>query len=342
MPRAFMLCHTLSLLLSFAWAEPASVCDNRRCDSGACPCGCECGTAADPGLCYAPPAFSGGCLGEQQPTILATRAMGHTGQRPTVLVTGATGRTGVHLYKLLVADGTYTVRAFVRDVHKARALLGCHACDQSEGIFVGNVSDDAALRAAAHGAQAVAIAVGVGGVNITQKEAEAVELFGVQKQAAALAQPDNLKGSGGPGGLRVVLCSSMGTTMPSPPPMAGGSILFWKLNAEAYLAATGLSIAIVKPCGLLSVAGRKSTLLVGKNDELFGTMPPVVAREDVARVMAAALTFDLPRHAARAADAPPPLSLRFDLCSKHGAPTTDLQALLEQTKFPWQRGSQGD
>ena len=329
-----MLCYTLTLLLSFAWAEPASVCDNRRCDSGACPCGCECGTDADPGLCYAPPAFSGACVGEQHPAVPATRAVGHTDHSPIVLVTGATGRTGLHLYKLLVADGTYTVRAFVRDVKKARSLLGCHKCDQSEGIFVGNVSDDAALRAAAHGVQAVAIAVGVGGVNITKKEAEDVELFGVEKQAAALAQPDNLKAAGGPGGLRVVLCSSMGTTMPNPPPMAGGSILFWKLNAEAYLAATGLSVAIVKPCGLLSTAGSKSTLLVGKNDDLFTTIPPVVAREDVARVMMAALTFDLP---ARDADAPPPLSLRFDLCSKHGAPTTDLHALLEQTKYPWQR-----
>ena len=32
----------------------------------------------------------------------------------------------------------------------------------------------------------------------------------------------------------------------------------------------------------------------------------------------------------------PPLSLRFDLCSKPGAATTDLPALLEATKWPWQ------
>ena len=102
--------------------------------------------------------------------------------------------------------------------------------------------------------------------------------------------------------------------------------MFWKLNAEAFLTASGLSVAIVKPCGLLSTAGSQSTLLVGRDDALLHTLPPVVAREDVARVMTAAITFERP-----------PLSMRFDLCSKHGPATTDLNALLEKTKYPWQR-----
>merc|ERR1711959_127589 len=33
---------------------PANVCTGHRCDNAACPCGCECGTSDDPGLCYVP------------------------------------------------------------------------------------------------------------------------------------------------------------------------------------------------------------------------------------------------------------------------------------------------
>ena len=67
------------------------------------------------------------------------------------------------LYKRLVAAGTVSVRAYVRDADKARKVLGCHKCDASEGIFVGNVSDEVSLRAATLGARAVLIAVGVSG-----------------------------------------------------------------------------------------------------------------------------------------------------------------------------------
>jgi len=244
-----------------------------------------------------------------------------------VLVTGATGRTGSLLYKRLVADGTFTVRAFVRDISKARKYLGCTKCDASEGIYEGNVSDSAALQVASRGATAVAIAVGVGG-NATAKEMAAVEWHGVEKQVAALAQPANLAAVGGqPAGLRVVLCSSMGTTAPDPSPMEGGGVLFWKLNAEAFLLSSGLSVAIIKPGGLVDIPGSK-TLLVGKDDALLGTKPPVVARDDVARVMLAALLHETKVM---------PLDLRLDLCSKQGPATTDLDALLESSKYPWQR-----
>lgn len=33
---------------------PGNVCVGHRCDDRACPCGCECGTDKDPGLCYVP------------------------------------------------------------------------------------------------------------------------------------------------------------------------------------------------------------------------------------------------------------------------------------------------
>ena len=43
-------------LIGFTWSAltTESVCQGQRCDTAACPCGCECGTSADPGLCFVP------------------------------------------------------------------------------------------------------------------------------------------------------------------------------------------------------------------------------------------------------------------------------------------------
>ena len=219
------------------------------------------------------------------------------------------------------------VRGFVRSLEKARKVLQCQKCDETEGIYIGNVSDVAALTHAAAGAQAVAIAVGVGGKSSTE-EMKAVEFTGVENTVAALATSTNVaKAPGGVAGLRVVLCSSMGTTDPNPKPMEGGSVLFWKLNAEAMLASSGVPFVIVKPGGLLSLPGNHSTLLVGRDDALFDVSPPVVSRADVARVMGAALAY------------PGAPSIRFDLVSKLGPPQQNLQALLFEAEYPWERAS---
>ena len=94
---------------------------------------------------------------------------------------------------------------------------------------------------------------------------KSVEFKGVENQVAALATK-NVPSS--PHGLRVVFCSSMGTTSPNPPPFEGGPVLFWKLNAEAFLASSGIGSAIVKPCGLKDGAGGKSALGTGHDDQL--------------------------------------------------------------------------
>ena len=44
------------VVLSSGSAAANDVCTGHRCDTAACPCGCECGTAADPGLCFVPTA----------------------------------------------------------------------------------------------------------------------------------------------------------------------------------------------------------------------------------------------------------------------------------------------
>ena len=50
-------------------------------------------------------------------------AAGNAADQSTVLVAGATGQTGSHIVARLKEDG-YTVRAFVRDLEKAREKLG--------------------------------------------------------------------------------------------------------------------------------------------------------------------------------------------------------------------------
>jgi hypothetical protein len=52
-------------------------------------------------------------------------------QAGPVLVTGATGRTGSLLFLALQNAGIKT-RAFVRNITKAKEVLGCQACDKSE------------------------------------------------------------------------------------------------------------------------------------------------------------------------------------------------------------------
>lgn len=301
----------LALLSTVTATDP---CGATRCDTAACACGCECGTPDDPGLCYTPKTLLSKepcAIEHHSPTI-----------KRTVLVTGATGRTGSLIYKRMVAAG-HDTRAFVRSADKARKVLGCSLCDESEGIYLGNVSSVTQLERAALGTSIVAIAVGVSGFG-PQNVTKAVEFVGVQNTVAALAQPSNIA-SYGVDGLRVLFVSSMGTTLPAPPKEAGGSILFWKLNAEAFISASGLSFAIVKPGGLLMTAGDNSTLLVGKDDALFKVNPPVVSRDDVARVVVASLEF--------------PFSVRLDIVSKPGPPTTDVNALLKETLYPWQQGA---
>ena len=103
---------------------------------------------------------------------------------------------------------------------------------------------------------------------------------------------------------------------------------FWKLNAEAFLANSGLTTVVVKPGGLVDGPAGNATLVTGHDDSLLATVnPPIVTRADVAAVMVAAAL-----HVAGGS-----FPLRFGLVSKPGKPTSDLVALLEEAKWPWQQ-----
>lgn len=235
----------------------------------------------------------------------------------TVLVTGAGGRTGSTLYHLLKASPDVRTRALVRNIDSAKKYLNCSKCDASEGIYVGDVTNITSLKAAFANVSVVAIAVGAPG-NSTKAQQKAIDYEGVVNQVSLLA---TLNGADfGLGNLQVILCSSMGTTFPNPPPFMGGTDLFFKLNAEAFLATSGVHSVIVKPCGLSTAKGGEATLVTGHDDELAVTT--AIARADVAAVMAQAV-FDRP------------LDLRFDLCAKAG-PATPPKDVLQQAKYPWQ------
>ena len=95
-------------------------------------------------------------------------------------------------------------------------------------------------------------------------------------------------------------------------------------NDEFCIINAGIGSAIVKPCGIEGTYGRGGKHLnVGHDDKLVGTGHGSISRADVAAVMVEAVVQ-------RTKD------LRFDICVGDGAPTTDLAALLESTRRPWE------
>jgi len=241
----------------------------------------------------------------------------------TVLITGATGRTGSLLYSFLKNEQPQIiVRALVRNATKARDVLHCTYCDERDGIYVGDVTHPPDLVRAALGVDTLVL-LAAAGMGNTIEEQKAIEFDAVVDSVVALGQEANI--GDGDDDLRVVLCSSMGTTRFSGDNF--GQILFWKLNAEAFLASSGLGTTIVKPCGLTNDAGGNATLLVGHHDSISinkdGNRYPVT-RADVAAVMAQAVVSRSE-------------GLRFDLCSEPGPGTTDLDGLLEGSRWEWDR-----
>merc|ERR1711907_387495 len=89
--------------------------------------------------------------------VLILAAAARAAALGTVVVTGATGRTGYQIYNLLKSH-KQDVRAFVRNATKARDLLKCTKCDESEGIYVGDIKDRDSMKAVMNGAQALIVA----------------------------------------------------------------------------------------------------------------------------------------------------------------------------------------
>jgi hypothetical protein len=241
-----------------------------------------------------------------------------------VVITGATGRLGSKLYlELQRNEQVSEVRAIVRTREKARSILGCNRCDETEGIYIGDITDPNGLDSAMEDGKVttLAIASGVSSPSATEDEQRAVEFDGVVYSVRSLIVNSN---SHNKSLLKVVLCSSMGTTRP-PSPSSFGNILHWKLNAEAFLSTAGIPSFIVKPCGLKDDLPTNYALYTGNFDT--PSKYYLVTRDNVAHVMAEAVIMkdsdeqEQQQHQ----------HYRFDLCSKPGTPTTDFKKLIEDS-----------
>jgi len=247
-----------------------------------------------------------------------------------VLITGATGGTGSLIYNLL--KGRMPVRALVRNITKARSLLGCSRCDESEGIFEGDVTEPETLLAPSIGAKALVIAVGPSCHGpypshcIFPKGAEPVDIdwHGGKHQVDTFANTSR--------GIKrpILLISTMETVDPTFVGMTKtlDYIHFYKLNLEAHLMATGVPFTIFKPCMFSDGPPGQSQLLPG-HDDTITTQPNVthLSRADLARLVVAGLQN--PGLAA---------GLRFDVCSRSGGPATPdsiLGEILKAAAYHW-------
>jgi len=240
----------------------------------------------------------------------------------TIVVTGATGRSGSHTYLLLKSAGV-NVRGLVRNASKAREYLGCTKCDESEGIFVGDVTSQQSMAAAMTGADSLIIATGRSG----KEDAKSLLWDAVETQVRAfLDSPGPL-----PKDRHVMLISMQFTTLLDTlwnkiiaHIWGGWSVGFYTLQGEAFVMEANVPFTILKACGLDDSPPGQKQVLVGHEDRGWSMLDAhSVSRQDVARVLAAAATN--PRVAS---------GLRMDICSKDGTPQAALD-IIKEAYYPW-------
>lgn len=241
------------------------------------------------------------------------------------------------MYGSLRTQG-FQVRALVRNASKARSVLGCHACDQSEGIFEGDVTNETSLAAAMIEADSLVITTGpaykckfpsiyVGCKYFPGADPKTMVWEAVQKQVRAFAK------SSGPSlkDRHVILLSNDLTTVPDNflDKIDNGHGCFYALNGEAFVMSSGVPFTIIKPNGLNEGIAGKKEIIVGHDDQ--GWSPKnlnteYISRSDVARLLVYA-----------AANPEKARGLRFDVTSKFfgGSPTTDVSTVFESARLPW-------
>jgi len=258
--------------------------------------------------------------------FVATLAVLAEGVNHTVIVTGATGRTGSATYLDLKKAGI-NVRGLVRNITKARELLGCSKCDESEGIFVGDITKEETMRPAMVGADALVILTAPAETKGGMKLARDIMFDGVANQVAAFL------GSPGPEpqDRHILLQSMQYTTLPDTVInkliahlWGGWDVGFYSLQGEAHVMSAGASFTILKACGLGDDPAMQSHVLIGHDDKGW-RMKDVhtVSRHDCARVLAAA-----------AANPSMSKGLRFDMCSSKGTAQETME-LIKDAMQPW-------
>ena len=253
-----------------------------------------------------------------------------------VTITGATGRTGSAVY-LALQKQNFTVRALVRNISKARTILGCDKCDASEGIFEGDVTKTETMVAAMTGADTLVITTGpayhclipsiyVGCKYYAGADPKSMSWEAVRTQVSAFANTSKSNTD-----RHVVLTSNDLTTVPDNflDKIDNGWGCFYALNGEAYLMSSGVPFTIIKPNGLGEGDAGQKEIVVAHDDQ--GWKPTdlnyeFIARADVARMLTYA-----------AANPKETTGLRFDVTSKKsgGTPTGDVSTVFVEAMSPW-------
>lgn len=264
--------------------------------------------------------------------------------KKTVVISGATGATGQLLYKRLVAEDVYNVRASVRNATKARDLLHCTKCDESDGIFEGDVTKPDSLNKVMMGADVLVILTSAvpsckGTFPFSKctfhKGAEPlnVDFKGTRNQVAAFA-----KNAGGDLSTKQLMyMSTMGTTGPDNflDKLGSGFTSFYHLQGEVAVLSAGIPYFIPKACGLANGEGGKNHFKVGHDDSTFSAFTGIAKRDDIARLFVEAI---------RTPEASK--NLRFDTCSSllpWDKKTTDIVTdVFKAARYPWQQPSSSD
>lgn len=184
-------------------------------------------------------------------------------------VAGATGETGRRIVQALV-ERQIPVRALVRDLEKARAMLPAEA-----ELVVGDVLSLGSLREAIADCTVILSATGA---------APSFDPTGPYK--VDYEGTKNLVDVGKEKGIQqFVMVSSLCTSRFFHPLNLFWLILVWKKQAEEYLQKSGVTYTIVRPGGLKNEDNSDQIVMSGEDTLFEGSIP----RTKVAEVCVAAL-----------------------------------------------------
>lgn len=186
------------------------------------------------------------------------------------LVAGATGETGKRIVQELV-NQNIPVKALVRNLDKGRQLLPA-----SVELVVGDVLQPETLNAAIADCTVLLSATGA---------APSFDPTGPYK--VDYEGTKNLVNAAKAAGIQqFVMVSSLCTSKFFHPLNLFWLILYWKKQAETYLANSGLSYTIVRPGGLKNDDNTDAIVMSGADTLFEGSIP----RTKVAQVAVAALS----------------------------------------------------
>jgi uncharacterized protein YbjT (DUF2867 family) len=211
-------------------------------------------------------------------------------------VAGATGETGRRIVQALV-ERQIPVRALVRDLEKARAILPAEA-----ELVVGDVLRLDSLREAIADCTVILSATGAP-PSFDPTGPYKVDYEGT-KNLVDVAQEKGIQ--------QFVMVSSLCTSLLFHPLNLFWLILVWKKQAEEYLQKSGVTYTIVRPGGLKNEDNSDQIVMTGADQLFDGSIP----RTKVAQVCVEALLL------------PAAQNKVVEIVAKPDSPTQSFEALF--------------